>query len=787
MPPLDRKLVRDLRRLWAQSLAIALVLGAGVAILVIAFGAQVSLFETRAAYYERNRFADVFAAARRAPLPLAEEIAAVAGVQAVEARVAGYALLDVPGFSEPATGLILSLPPSGEAALNLPILRAGRLPDPSHPDEVAVTAPFADAHGLRPGDGFAAVLNGRLRQLTVVGTVLSPEFIYTIGPGGLMPDDRRFGVVWMGHEAASAAFGQQGAFNDLAIGLARGASEDAVIAAVDDLLAPYGGTGAYGRGHQVSHRFLDDELRQLRAMAWVMPPVFFLVAAFLVNLVLARLIALERSQIGLLKAVGYSSAAVARHYMKLAAAIGGIGIALGWGFGWWAGQGMTRLYGEFFRFPYLVYVASLHTFAISALVGLAAVLSGALVAVRAALRLTPAVAMAPPLPVRYRRHTSDRLGDLLGLPTRAQMILRSLTRWPGRAAFTLFGVAASVAILVGSLFTFDAVEFLIDESLFRANRQDATLTFNEARSEAAVIEVAAMPGVLAVEGGLTVPIILRHGPVERRASLGARPPEPGLARLLDADGLPVVMPEHGLLMSEKLAAALRVGPGEAVDVELMEGTRETHAVPLAGTVRLHYGEGVYMDAAALAVLRRAGAEVNLVHIFIDTAELPALYTAVKATPGIAGMTLWTEVRANFRRTMGENLSISITVYSILGALIAVGVVYNAARIQLSERAHELASLRILGFSRGEVSFVLLGELLGLSALAIPFGCLLGYGFAALIAWGFSTDTITIPLVVRPPTYGHAALVVAGAALASALLVRRRIDRLDLVAVMKTRE
>jgi putative ABC transport system permease protein len=284
-----------------------------------------------------------------------------------------------------------------------------------------------------------------------------------------------------------------------------------------------------------------------------------------------------------------------------------------------------------------------------------------------------------------------------------------------------------------------------------------------------------------------VPVTLRHGPVERRASLEGRPPEPTLARLLDAEGRPVAMPEHGLLLSDKLAAQLGVGPGEVVEVQFMDGTRETRAVPLAGTVRLHYGEGVYMDAGALAALRRTGPEVNLVHVSVDAAEVPALYTAVKATPGIAGMTLWTEVRANFRETMAENLSISITVYSILGALIAVGVVYNAARIQLSERAHELASLRILGFTRGEVSFVLLGELLGLTALAIPLGCLLGYGFAALIAWGFSTDTITIPLVVRPPTYGHAALVVAGAALASALLVRRRIDRLDLVAVMKTRE
>ncbi|MCA8878354.1 MAG: ABC transporter permease [Rhodobacteraceae bacterium] len=787
MAPLDRKLLRDLRRLWAQSLAIALVLGAGVAILVIAFGAQVSLFETRTAYYERNRFADVFAAAKRAPLGIVDEIAAIPGVQSVEARVAGAAILDVPGLSEPATGRILSLPAFGEPALNVPLLRSGRLPDPARPDEVAVNAAFAAAHGFQPGDGFGAVLNGRRRDLIIVGTLLSPEFIYTVGPGGLMPDDRRFGVIWMGHDAAAAAFGEQGAFNDLALGLVRGASEDAVIARLDDLLAPYGGTGAYGRDQQISHRFLDDELRGLRAMAWVMPPVFFLVAAFLVNLVLARMIALERSQIGLLKAIGYSGAAVARHYLKLAAAIGAIGIAIGWGFGWWAGQGMTRLYSEFFRFPYLVYVASFHTFAVSALVALVAVLSGAFFAVRAALRLAPAVAMAPPMPVRFRRRASDRLGDLLGLPTTARMILRSLTRWPGRAAFALFGVAASVAILVGSLFTFDAIEYLIDESLFRANRQDATVTFNESRTPAAVLEVAAFPGVLAAEGGLSVPVTLRHGPLERRVGLEGRPEAANLARLLDAEGRVVAVPEQGLLVSDRLAGQLDLEPGDTVEIDFRDGRRETRAVPLAGTVRLHYGEGAYMAQSALSALRMSGPEVNLVHVRVDMAALPALNAQVKMTPEIAGMTLWTEVRATFRATMAENLSISITVYSILGALIAVGVVYNAARIQLSERAHELASLRILGFTRGEVSFVLFGELLGLALLAMPLGCVLGYSFAALIVQGFSTDTLTIPLVVRPATYGYAVLIVAGATLASALLVRRRIDRLDLVAVMKTRE
>jgi putative ABC transport system permease protein len=787
MAALDRKLLRDLRRLWAQSLAIALVLAAGVAVLVLAFGAQVSLFETRAAYYERNRFADVFATAKRAPLPLADELGRIPGVQSVEVRVAGYAVLDLPARSEPANARILSLPAAGEPALNLPILTAGRLPDPTNLDEVLLNAPFAEANRLRPGDGFDAVLNGRLRHLTVSGQVLSPEFIYTIGPGMLTPDDQRFGIVWMAEEAAAAAFGQQGAFNDVLIGLTRGASEPAVIAAVDALLAPYGGTGAHGRDDQTSHRFLDNELEQLRAIAWVIPPIFLAVSAFLVNIVLARLVALERGQIGLLKALGYSGAAIAFHYIKLAAAIGAAGIAIGWALGWWGGHGTTLLYGRFFRFPWLVYIPSFDTFAVSALAALAAVVSGAFLAVRAALGLTPAVAMAPPLPVRYRRHALDRLSELARLPTAARMILRSIIRWPGRALFTLTGVAISVAILVGTIFTFDAVQFLIDESLFRANRQDATLTLAEAGGEAVVGAVAALPGVLLAEGVHAVPVTLRSGAVERRAGLDGRRPGAELARLLDADGRPVSVPEAGVLLSDKLARQLGVGPGDPVEVAFMEGTRETHFLPVSGTVRLLYGEGAYMDADALAALRRGVPQVTLVHVALDAAELPALNAAVKATPAIAGMTLWTEVRRSFEKTIAGTFAISITIYSALGALIAVGVVYNAARIQLAERAHELASLRILGFRRSEVSLVLLGELLGLALLALPVGCLLGYGFAAAAAWGFSSDEITVPLVVTPFTYGIAVLVVAAAALASALLVRRRIDRLDLVAVMKTRE
>jgi putative ABC transport system permease protein len=388
MRALDRKLVRDLRAIWAQGLAIALVLACGIAVLVLATGAERTLSSTRDAYYERNRFADVFAGATRAPEALLEEIGRIDGVAQVEGRIASYVLLDMPGMIEPAMGRLVSLPEAGEPRLNVPLLRSGRLPDPLRPDEVAVAEPFAEAHGMRPGDSFAAILNGQRRVLTITGLLLSPEFIYTMGPGTLIPDDRRFGILWMGHAAAAAAFDMDGAFNDVALALTRTASEPAVIARLDDLLEPFGGTGAHGRDGQISHAFLQSELDQLGALSVVLPPVFLVVSAFLVNMVLGRLIALERRQIGLMKAIGYPTPAIAFHYLKMSAGIGIGGVLIGWGFGAWGAERLAALYADFFRFPYLVYVPNPAAFAVAGALGVAAVVLGALRAVHASVGST---------------------------------------------------------------------------------------------------------------------------------------------------------------------------------------------------------------------------------------------------------------------------------------------------------------------------------------------------------------------------------------------------------------
>ncbi|TCO71265.1 ABC transporter permease [Rhodovulum euryhalinum] len=787
MQALDIKLMRDFRRLWAQALAIALVLGCGVAIFLTSFGMYNALEDTRAAYYERNRFADVFSETRRAPAPLAREIAAIPGVANVETRVVGSVILDIPGRVQTAVGRVISLPNGGEPQLNRPILRAGRLPAPDATGEVAVNEPFAEAHGFAPGDSFQANLNGRKRTLTITGTMLSPEFIYTIGPGQMMPDNAAYGILWMPERAAAAAFDMTGAFNSVALSLTRDANAAQVIDHLDDLLDPYGGFGAYGRDTQLSNSFIDAEIAQLKNLALVLPPVFFGISAFLVNMVLARIIALERSEIGLLKAVGYSDAEICQHYLMLAGLVALVGIVLGFGAGSWLAHALARLYADFFDFPYLIYRVSYDAYAISAAIALAAAGLGAVRSALAAARLSPAVAMQPPAPPRFSRSLFDRALSALRLSQPAMMVFRSILRWPVRAGLTTLGLALAVAVMVAATFTDDALDRIMDVAFSQSNRQDTILLFSEDRPLSVVEEIRRLPGVLAVEGQLFLAAELRHGHLTKRVAVESRPPGTDLSRVIDGQGRVVAPPPGTILLADRLAAQLNAGPGDVIEVEFLGNRQETFRLPVAGLVTQYFGLGAYVDYDTLNTLFRQAPQISSANILLDEAREDALHARLKEMPGLAGTIMLTESRRSFQDTIAENVVIMNTIYATIAILITVGVAYNGARVQLSERARELASLRILGFTRAEVSSILMGETLVLALAAQPLGWLLGWAIAWSMTEGFTSDLYAIPLVLRPATFAQASLVVLGACVGAVLLVRRRLDNLDLVAVMKTRE
>jgi putative ABC transport system permease protein len=786
MRMLDRKLLRDLRRIWAQALAIALVIGSGVATFVLASGAYQSLDETRAAYYLRYRFADVFAEVRRAPKSVMEQILAIPGIAAAEPRITRLALLDVEGFAEPATGRAVSVPDLTSPRLNLLHLREGRLPERERLDEVTINEAFAKAHAMHLGSTFQALLNGKKRELKVVGVALSPEFIYTLGPGDLMPDDRRFAVLWMSEKALAALFDLDGAFNAVTATLLPKAPLSEVLKQLDDVLARYGGIGAYGRKDQLSHAFLDAELRQLDALRRVMPPIFLLVSAFLINVTLSRMVALEREQIGLLKALGYRQLPIVAHYVKVVLAITAVGIAIGFVGGIWLGKGLTRLYGDFFHFPFLIFHHELSLYVTAGAVSVVAAVAGAVKAVRDILVLAPAVAMQPPTTAHYHRLLAIARGPSVLFSQLTIMALPHIAHRPIRAGATSLGIALSVALLVTALLSFDSVEQMIDIAFFRTDRQDATLNFTDEKHPSALQEVARLPGVLRSEPYRSVAVRLRNEHLSRQISIIGKPDGMDLSRVLDLDYRPLRLPASGLVVNERVAQILRLRRGDVVTVEVLEGRRGIRHIPVTDIIKSYFGLTAFMSLEALDAVMY-GPRLTGVHISYDPRLQSKLFAAIKTTPGIGSIALQRRALARFRETIAQNINYSVTIYVTLAVIIAFGVVYNTARIQLSEHARELASLRVLGFTRGEVSRVLLTEIALLTLIAIPCGWLIGYGFGWLLIQAFSSDLYRVPFTIERATYAKASLVVLCATAVSALIVRRRIDTLDLVAVLKTRD
>jgi putative ABC transport system permease protein len=784
--PLRRKVIRDLRRLWAQVLAIALVLAAGVATLILGNGAYSSLYETRARYYEENRFADVFADVTRAPRALLAEIEEIEGVLDAEARIVKLGLLDLPAMKEPGSVLFVSLAGSNGAGLNQLYLRLGRLPDPQSAREIVISDGFAKAHHLGPGDTLPVLMNGRKRGLLITGVALSPEFIYALGPGQMMPDPRRFGIVWAPRASLEAAFDLEGAFSNIVLKLAPGANPDRVIEVLDRLTAPYGGIGASLRKDQISHAFLDAELRQLSAMVKVLPPIFLLVAAMLVNMTLSRLITLEREQIGLLKAIGYPSRAVAQHYIEFVVLIALVGIVIGMAAGTWLGVGMAQMYARFFTFPFLVFTRDPQIYGLAAVITMASAIGGAVYAVRNVVRLPPAVAMAPPAPADYRQ----RMGwirRLLPWRQTGVMVARHLFRWPFRTASSTLGVAMAVAILVASLWSFGSINYMIDITFFRTERQDAQVVFGAPEPLRTLYAVRQMPGVMVAEPFRSVAARISHRNLSKKLGIVGHPAGSQLSRVLGTDLRPMALPEAGVILSEALADALAVRPGDLVTVEVLEGARPTVTLPVSGVSLGYVGLGATMEIAALNRLMGEGALVSGLNLMIDESRNAAFYAAAKAAPKTEMITVTALMLQRFQETLAENITVMITVYVTLAAIIAVGVVYNFSRIALSEQGRELASLRVLGFTNREVAGVLFGELAAVVLLAQPIGWLMGYGIGLAMVAAFSSDLYRVPFVMGREVFATASLVVLAAALVSAFAIRGRINNLDMIEVLKTRE
>lgn len=787
MKALDLKLLRDLWRMKGQVLAIAAVITGGVATFIMFLSTMNSLYATRDAFYRDYRFADVFASLKRAPEAVKERIAEIPGVEVVETRVVADVKLDIKDFDEPVTAKLVSIPDSGKPFLNSLYIRKGRIVDPGKDNEVIVGEAFAEAHRFSPGDSFGAVINGRWKRLVIAGIALSPEYVLQARPGSISPDFKRYGILWMSRSSLEAAYNMKAAFNDVAVAVSAGARSEDVITRMDALLERYGGLGAYDRKDQISNHFLAEEFKQLQRMARIFPAIFLSVAAFLLNVTVTRLVAVEREQIATLKAFGYGNLAVGAHYIKMIVAVTLIGIGGGIALGIWFTGGMGRVYMEFYRFPYFMYEIRPSVAIAAGLISISAAVLGTVYSVWKAAIYPPAEAMRPQPPAAYRETVIERMGlqRFFSQPTR--MIIRNIERRPVKSLLSITGIAFACAIMIAGRFGIDAVDYIVGVQFGLAEKEDMTVAFVESASSKAVYEMKGIPGIEYAEAYRTVPVRLRFQHRSYRTVLQGVSPESRLHVLLDTNLKPIHIPQSGIVLADYLGKILGVKTGDTITVEVLEGKRPVREERVVALAKQYIGLSGYMDIAALNRLMREGNAISGMYLSVDSFYISEIYKKLINAPRVAGTVILKDEVKNFYETQAEAFLFFIFIATLLASSIAFGVIYNSARIALSERNRELASLRVLGYTKAEISYILLGELALLTLAAIPFGFIIGRGLGAYMAKAFESDLFRIPLVVEPVTYALAATVVLASAFVSGIIVSYRLYHLDLVGVLKTKE
>lgn len=784
---LHRKLGREFLHMRGQAIAIALVIACGVAAFVTMRSMYRSLLLSQSDYYSQYRFAGVFAELKRAPDSMAARLRQIPGVAEVQIRVIVDATLDVPGLEEPAVGRLISIPPRPVPMLNDLFLRSGRYVRPEAQDEVIASEAFAKANHLAAGSELQAVINGRWKKLRIVGIALSPEYIYEIrGGGSLFPDNQHFGILWMSRDALGPAYNMDGAFNSVAASLMPGASQPEVILRMDRELERYGGLGAYGRADQLSHRFISDEISQNRMSANIIPAIFLGVAALLVHFVLTRLVSTQRADIAIIKAFGYSSLQVAAHYIQLGLLVVSSGYLLGCIIGWYFGIKLAAIYAEFYRFPVLTYRPEASVFLYAGLISLITAIAGAAGAVRRAAVLPPAEAMRPEAPAKFRPMLVDRIGVKIFSPA-VRMMIRNLERRPWKAAASAFAICCSAMIVVVEFGMFDALDRMMKLQFQEVQREDVSVTLNEAHSARTRFDLQRLPGVIQSESYRVVPARLRSGHRSRRTSILGLPGSGELRLIIDKGGRSQRLPPAGLVLTSTLAEILGVSPGGTLTVEVLDGKRPVREVALAGTVDELLGTSAYMDLEALNRLLHEDRTISGALLQVDSGKQRMLYHRLKQLPGVAAVSIKATAVKGFKDTIDRSMAISLGTLVVFASVIALGMIYNGARIALSERANELATLRILGFTRQEIALILLGEQALLIAFALPLGFAAGYALCAWVSIYLQTELYRMPLVVKSSSYAWAFLIVAASAAMSGWLIRRRLAQLDIVAVLKSRE
>ncbi|MBE0466629.1 MAG: ABC transporter permease [Candidatus Desulforudis sp.] len=792
MGVLTKKLIRTIRTTLGQFLAVTAVVMLGISIYVTMNTSYHTMMYSQDKFYLDNNFADYYFHVVRAPQHVTRHIEALPGV----VKATGRLQEDVPivkDGNERATARLVSYPLPMDTEVNRLQLLEGRLFDKDSQGggvEVLVDPQYAAAHDLTFGDTVMIVTGGHQVPLTVVGTAISPEFVYPMKDAStLFPVPETFGIFMLSHRQAQQILDFSGQLNQVVLQLAPGADAERVAARVEDILEPYGNLAAYPRDDQLSHAVMQAELEGLRLSSIYLPLIFLGIAAAIQYVLLNRMVRAQRGQIGIMKALGYDSGQIMLHYTGYALAVAVLGATLGSGLGLLFVSAITGLYGQFFNLPLVSarpdYAVVGHGFAL----GLAVATISGLTASRSVTGIHPAESMRPEPPKGGGRVFIEHWGWLwTKLDPSWRLSLRTISRNWVRFGVTVAGVICAVGMLVVALFANDSVDYMLHRHYYQDQDADYVLNFTAPLPEPELTDITRLDGVLAAEPFFQVPVKLSFAGRSEDEVLMGLPADAVMRTLFTDTGRALPVPETGMIVNETAAAKLGVQVGDQVQVEtrLGLGPPRHSTFTVEGLNHQLIGGGAYVS---LEQANQALQERNLISgvmLRVDPGLAQAVESEINAMTGVSAVLGRQQELDNFYELL-DMMVASVAIMVGFAAVLGFAIVYNTAMVNFTERRRELATLRVVGFSFRGVSGLLLKEtflqsVLGV-ALGLPFGLLLARGMIE----AQSTDLYSLPVIISAQSYVLAALGGILFILVAQRFIARGVRRLDLVDVLKNKD
>lgn len=798
MQVLERRLLRMVRGTWGQFLALVSIVMLGVLIYISMTTAYMNLSRSQQSFYQENEFADYFLQVVKAPQAESKRLADIPGVVKVSGRIQKDISFIKPDGGRGTLRLTsYSLPVENE--LNHIQVVSGRMfaPEGGQGIEVLVDPKFAQANHLEQGGRLTVIAGNRELTLNVVGTAVSPEFIYLMkDAASLMPEPEEFGVLMMPYQQAEQVLNMQGQINQVLLKLAPGADEAQVKAQAEKMLEPYGNLAAYNRDKQLSHVTLKGELEGLRVSSRFLPLIFFLVAAGIQFLLLGRMIKAQRSSIGVMKALGLSNIRIVIHFVSYPVCVSLIGSVLGSIFGIYLASVFSQMYAMFFNLPATIgginSTAIIYSLVITLLVGI----SSGLLACRGILGIQPAEAMRAQAPTRGGSIALEKWSFFWNsLSSAWRMSLRTMFRNRTRFAVTVLGVAGTVIILIMAFFSSDATDYMMERHFSMENRYDFLVTFTAPLKQSEIMYWQQWGEIEQMEPSLQVPVKVSNGlnnrdegrPEEDDSLQGLRVGEK-LLGIYSVNGEELTIPEQGVLLNERTARKLRVQTGDWIYVESKLGIGPSHRARLqvAGISQALMGGGSYVSLDTANRLLDESKLFNALMLKVDSEKTEQFKDRLEKMTAVSSVVSRDKEQANWNKMMASMIFF-VGVMILFGAILGLAIIYNSSLMNFNERKKELASLRVIGFTRREIGSLLFKETALQAITGIVIGLPLGRWLGALYIDAVSTDLYTMPVIIYPQTY----FIVAGSTIAFILagfaLVVPKLKQLDLVEALKNQD